>query len=82
MNVKPPLLIIIASIIISIVYHYTVGLNYFTSHYYLGSKKFETADTENFLYGDLPDINYMTNIPCPVSQLTTQVHISIIIYNS
>lgn len=41
------------------------GGDYFTSHYHLGSKKFETADPEKFLFGDISDVNYLTQSPAP-----------------
>ena len=49
-------------------YLYT-GSDYFTSHYHLGSKKFETADSEKFLFGDISDVNYLTQAPAPVSNI-------------
>ena len=55
------------TVCICLLYDSTIGLSYFTSHYYLGSKKFETADPERFLYGELSDVNYLTCVPCPVS---------------
>ena len=43
-----------------------VGGNYFSTHYHLGSKKFETAEEEQFLYGDMADVNYLVPPPSAV----------------
>ena len=43
-----------------------LGGNYFSTHYHLGSKKFETAEEEQFLYGDMTDINYLVPPPSAV----------------
>ncbi|XP_019849223.1 PREDICTED: E3 ubiquitin-protein ligase MGRN1-like [Amphimedon queenslandica] len=39
------------------------GQQYFSNHYHLGSRKFETGDPEHFLFSDLSDVNYMTSPP-------------------
>ena len=40
---------------------------YFSSHYYLGHRKFESGEPELFLFGDLPDLNYLPPKPATVS---------------
>lgn len=39
---------------------------YFSSHYYLGHRKFETGEPEVFLFGDLQDLNYLPPKPVKV----------------
>ncbi len=39
---------------------------YFSSHYYLGHRKFETGEPELFLFGDLQDLNYLSPKPVKV----------------
>lgn len=36
---------------------------YFSSHYYLGHRRFETGEPELFLFGDLQDLNYLPPKP-------------------
>jgi len=43
-----------------------LGGVYFSNHYYLGHKKFDTGEPEVFLFGDLQDINYLPVKPIKV----------------
>lgn len=43
------------------------GDKYFSTHYHLGARKFETADDEQFLFGELSDLNLMSACPTAVS---------------
>ena len=36
-----------------------IDSTYFSSHYYLGHRKFETGDPEVLLFGDMMDLNYL-----------------------
>lgn len=40
---------------------------FFSSHFYLGHRKFETGEPELFLFGDLQDINYLPAKPVKVN---------------
>ena len=42
------------------------GGNYFSMHYHLGHKKFQSAEPEVFLFGELSDINFLGSKPAPV----------------
>ncbi len=46
--------------------HTGTGGHYFASHYYLGNRKFQTGEPELFLFGDLPDVNYLPSKPTTV----------------
>ena len=56
---------------VSIVHTFNIflvsGLSYFSSHYHLGHRKFETGDPEVFLFGELNDINFLNSKPVAVS---------------
>jgi hypothetical protein len=39
------------------------GGNYFSSHFRLGHRKYETGDPEYFLFGDMSDINFLNKKP-------------------
>lgn len=47
--------------------HTHTGSNYFSSHYYLGHRKFECGDPELFLFGELADLNFLPDKPTSVS---------------
>lgn len=42
------------------------GGNYFSAHYHLGHKKFQSAEPEVFLFGELSDINFLGSKPAAV----------------
>ena len=44
-----------------------VGGDYFTTYFHLGTRKFDATKPDTFLFGDLPDINYLTHVPSAVS---------------
>lgn len=46
-----------------------IDSTYFSSHYYLGHRKFETGDPEVFLFGDMMDLNYLPPKPVKVSSV-------------
>ena len=43
---------------------------YFSNHYYLGHRKFDTGEPEVFLFGDLQDLNYFPSKPVKVAITT------------
>ena len=42
--------------------------SYFSSHYHLGHRKFESGEPELFLFGELNDINFLNTKPVSVSE--------------
>ena len=42
--------------------------SYFSTHYHLGHRKFETGEPELFLFGELKDINFLNSKPVSVSE--------------
>ena len=42
--------------------------SYFSTHYYLGHRKFETGEPELFLFGETNDINFLNRKPISVSE--------------
>ena len=42
--------------------------SFFSTHYHLGHRKFETGDPELFLFGELSDINFLNRKPVSVSE--------------
>ena len=52
-----------------------VGGDYFSSHYHLGPRKFETAESEQFLFGEMADLNFLT---APPTAVRSEMHMIII----
>lgn len=44
-----------------------IGGDYFSSHYHLGPRKFETAEDEQFLFGEMNNLNFLSSPPTAVS---------------
>ena len=42
--------------------------SYFSTHYHLGHRKFETGEPELFLFGELNDVNFLNRKPVSVSE--------------
>lgn len=49
----------------------TEGGLYFSNHYYLGHRKFDTGEPEVFLFGELQDLNYLRSKAVKVSSMIT-----------
>ena len=58
---------------LSIVLCFTGG-DYFSTHYHLGPRKFETAEEQQFLFGEMSNLNFLTSPPTAVSLLARVVY--------